>query len=113
MNFQLTQSANIEGLEVVITVDTEFTDYFEDLNDFIMHGDTGASALEISDLKDSVMVTIESEITDKNFSEIIAKQDFNTYVTLMIETLEGDEEYELCNAFLKLKTEYNLLIDEK
>jgi len=112
MEFAITESVSVDGLELVITLSVSNIEYFSSIQDHVL----STMSKEIGEtfrFIDAVTIEIESETHNDNFTDIIPGNGVDTYITLMIETLEEDEEYELCATFLKIKERYNSLTNEK
>ena len=113
MSFIITESTIVKGLEVTITFDTEFTTIFDSIYDFMSYENIELNVDIRKDIREFVMVSTESEITGKNFTEVIHESDVISHMDKMLRALEEDEEYEICSLYLKLKNKYNLMINEK
>jgi len=113
MGFTLREQVIVDDNTIEIELESDFSEDFDSVSDLYI-GDLEETVVdEITDLKDLVMLSIESSDPKNNYSVIITKDYVEPMIDGFIRTLEIVENYEVCNSFLKLKKQFKTLTDEQ
>jgi hypothetical protein len=113
MGFTLKEEVIVEDNTIEIYLENDFSEYFNSTSELYVEDLAETIADDYTDIDNLVMLSIESSDPKNNYSVILDKDYVETMIDGFISTLETQENYEVCNSFLKLKKQYKTLTDEQ
>lgn len=114
MSVEIIEKVVTTVLDIELSIDNYTTNFYTSLSDFCTSLEMDSIVYPDSILKDLLVLTITNYNRAKDdYAVAIDKRHITNYIDNFITTLERKEEYEVCDAFLKLKNKYKNLEDEK